>query len=438
MKVNPKVSLQDVLSHEGAVRANGGSSFSRRNFIRAIGLASGAAVAAPMMPGTVGKAVANTILGTGTPVKIGVILDRMNPRAAEFMKGLQLYTKQLSERRGGHPIEIIAEETGAAGLHSQMQIAEKLIFVDTVSFVFVTGNARSIGPLEDLFNRSCVPLIEISAGEVIPVRIKPSPYVFRSTLNLWQSHTAMGHWAATNIGKRAVVSCSLFNAGYDIHRGFITGFQEAGGEIAKIFVTGGPNGEHPFAIMEPIKALEPDLIYGSYSGHDGLIFAQAYRSSGIGKPLLGTNLYTANSQISPRGKGEALYYATPWSPSLAHSENTRFTIAYRAFTGSEPDGFALLGYDSARIALSAAEEVNGNCRTPAFLEAMCRTQYSGPRGEVRVDAETNTVVSPIYMASTEDGQALTELPHREASHALMYHQNATGITSGWTNPYHDV
>jgi branched-chain amino acid transport system substrate-binding protein len=437
MNVKSKVSIRDIPISDAATGASAHSSFSRRNFIRAIGLASGAVAAAPMMPNSVGKAVARTILGIGSPMKIGVILDRMNPRAADFMKGLQLYTKQLSERRGGHQVEIIAEETGH-GLHSQMQIAEKLIAVDEVSFVFVTGNPRSMAPLEDLFNRSRVPLIEISAGEVIPKRTKPSPYVFRSTLNLWQAHTAMGYWAATNVGKRAAVTCSLFNAGFDMHRGFIAGFEEAGGEIVKIFVTGGSNGQHPFGIMEPIKALDADLVYGSYSGYDALVFAQAYNSSGVGKPLFGTNLYMANPQKTSLGNGEAMYYTTPWSASLTNQENASFGAAYHAFCGSDPNAFATLGYDSARIALTAAEQVNGNCRTPAFIQAMHRTQVNGLRGEIRMDAETNTVLSPFYMVSSQSDHAIKELSAREASHALMYHQNATALTSGWTNRYHDV
>jgi branched-chain amino acid transport system substrate-binding protein len=436
MKVQSNGSIQNLPIVGERSDSNKEPSVSRRNFIRAVGLASGAAAAAPFMPGTVGKAVAHSIMGTGSPVKIGIMLDRLNPRSANLMKGLHLYIKQWSERRGGRLPEIITEETGAS-LHSRRQIAEKLIVADQVSFVLAAANSRAIEGIEKIFEQANVPLIEVSAGEVIPKNAITSPYVFRSTLNLWQAHAAMGHWAATNVGKRAAIACSLFNAGFDFHRSFIAGFEEAGGEIAKLFVTGSSNGEHPFAIMEPMKSLGVDLVYGSYSSYDSLVFAQAYAASGIDKPLFGTDFNAGTGNTAAIGSSNN-YFATTWTPSLGNAENAQFISDYRAFTGSDPDGFACLGYDTARMALTATESVGGNCRSTAFLDALARVQFRGPRGQMRGDAMVNTLVSPLYSASYAKGTSLNELTTRPATHNKLQYQNETGTTSGWLNPYHAV
>lgn len=394
---------------------------SRRSFLRAFGVLSGAAVAAPVAPGTVGSAVARNVFGYGGPIKIGLIVQRGTATTDSVLSGIGLHLHELQNTAGGSKIELIVEDLTGTG--SLLKKTQKLVEKDKVDLVIAHANSRAAVAVHDYVDANSVIFIEMNAGEVMPNQASlPSTY-FRSTLNLWQAHAAMGAWAANTIGKSAAVLSSFSNSGFDFHTAFAMGFEANGGTVMSRIVTGTPTGtEHPISALSAARELQPAVIYASYSGEVAEVFAQAYHSSGVTAPLLGTI-----------GSLEGAQHASSWAPSIASNENESFTKAYHSFTGKQPDAFAVLGYDTIRFALEGART---GAQGTALAVALSNARFTGPRGECSCDTASRSVMTPLYLSGSSNGASanLTQLAATHSDIALA-RVNADGQRGGWLNNF---
>jgi ABC-type branched-subunit amino acid transport system substrate-binding protein len=376
---------------------------------------SGAAAVAPVAPGTVGSAVARSVFGFGGPIKIGIIVPRGTSSTDSLLSGIGLHLHEINNAIGGSKIELIVEDS--TGTSSLLKKTQKLVEKDKVDLVIAHANSRAATIVHDYVAEHSVVFIEMNAGEVMPRNeAVPSTY-FRSTLNLWQAQAAMGAWAANTIGKTAAIQTSFSNSGFDFHSAFAFGFEANGGTIVSRIVTGSPaDAEHPISALSAAKKLQPAVIYASYSGQVSEVFAQAYRSSGITAPVLGTI-----------GASEDSHLASSWVPTIASKENESFIEAYTSFNGKQPDAFAVLGYDTIRFALEGARS---GAHGSSLASALLGTRMTSPRGECSCDSMTHSLTTPLYLSGPS-----AEVISLGGQHSDLAMANAGEQRGGWLNNF---
>ena len=373
--------------------------------------------------------MAKSVLGIGQPIRVGILIPRGNWTTESMLNGISLHLKQINNTIGGSPVQLIVEEIKGGG-SLQTKLA-KLVEQDKVDVVIGAISTRIAQMIRKYVDDRNVTFIEMNAGEVITAHSKMSPNYFRSTLNLWQAHAAMGSWAANTLGKKATVMTSFNNSGYDFHTAFELGFKLEGGEVEGIRVTGAPTtSDHALSVLSAEANSNSDVVYASYSDSASYGFVQAYQSSGSKTPVVGTDFREGTRGIQNGLKLEGSRYAGSWSPNLDTQANREFLAAYREFTGKDADEYSVLGNDTIRMVLAAA------ARGGDLNSALLAVGLNGPRDEMRFDPTTRTLGTPVYVFEAVGGtERATELEYAASTRATEHATSGRIDTGGWITSY---
>jgi branched-chain amino acid transport system substrate-binding protein len=403
--------------------------FSRRSFLRTAGVVSAAAVAAPFSPISAGSAMAKSVLGIGQPFRVGLLIPRGNWTTESMLNGISLHLKQIGSTIGGSPVELVVEQIKGGG-SLQAKLVE-LVEQQKVNVVIGAMSMRIAQLVRKYIDERNVTFIEMNAGEVITAHEKTSPNYFRSTLNLWQAHAAMGSWAANTLGKKATVMTSFNNSGYDFHTAFKLGFELEGGHVTSTRITGAPTtSDHAMSVLPEVEKSGSDVLYASYSDTASYGFVQAYQSSGSATPVVGTDFREGTRGIRSGLQMDGSRYAGSWSRSLDTELNREFLAAYRDFVGKEADEYAVLGNDTIRMVLAAAAK-GGNLN-----DALLAVGLNGPRDEMRFDPATRTLGTPVYVFESIGGvEHATELEYAASTRAGEQMKASDTNTGGWITSY---
>lgn len=398
----------------------------RRGFIRVTGLATVAA-AFPKL---------SMSMLASRPLKIGMMLppSSIYPEMGDnFIAGMKTYYAQADPQMTQTRATLTTENIGL-GFGTAAAASRKLIESDGVDVVVGVIGSNTAAMLRPLYEQHRTLLVVANPGENVVRPNEISPYILHHSLNLWQSNWALGNWAATHLGNRAVLVTSFYDSGYDAPYTFRLGFEQAGGTILLAQVThqSGDSGELT-ALMDAIKSAQPDFVYASYSGREAVQFLQAYAGSGLAQqvPLVGSS-YLVDQAILAQSGSAALGVKTvlPWTDSLSTAENEEFMVAYSKLTGCPADTFAVLGYDTAQLITAAAGS-----------SSLDRVQGVGPRGSWGVSTSTMHLTgSSLYLREVQrHGRTLKNVavavlaPVSEEE--VRSHIAAASPKTGWSHPY---
>lgn len=269
------------------------------------------------------------------------------------------------------------------------------------------------------------PLIVANTGEDVVRPQANQPFTFHSTLNNWQASYALGQWAAT-IGKRGMIASSFYDSGYDTLYAFEAGFVAAGGEVVVTKISHQPNDKEGFGgIDATLKEYQPDFIYALYTGTLAATFL-ADNATRLGIPLLGSPFLTEGFP-TPN-----VYSGGAWSPALKTTANEAFTDLYTKATGNTPSSLALLGWDTGNL-IAAAVQNAGSVEGIGLQSTLRTASFTSPRGMVRMDGVSQSVVAPLYLRLTDGTthQIQGELPSPDAR--LIFGEG--NLSTGWLYPY---
>lgn len=416
---------------------------SRRALLTTACVAAGALAAAPL----VSYDALAAPLQTGKPLKIGVLLpqSRSYPTMGRnLLAGMRLALQATNNHLAARPVELVIEDFGFSSLRV-VDGAYKLINTAEVDILTGLIHAQSTTNLHALCEQSQTFLLVNNIAATIVSRKAQSPYVFHNGLNYWQANWAMGRHTAQHVGKRAVVVSSFYDAGYDSLFAFRLGYESAGGTILETALVDMPGLTYNAAPhLATIQHHAPDVVYALLSEQMATRFLRDYAQSPLAgqMPLAAGGFTVEDHLLAAQGTtARGIPNGMPWSHSLATAANRTFTAAYQAQTGRTADVFALLGYDSIRMLAQAIESVGGDVRQVHRLsQRLSDMQLDSPRGTLRMNADTGTIESPLYLrevqqhGSTLQNQVLGELePISELDEAVVAHRDA--IVSGWLNPY---
>ncbi len=226
------------------------------------------------------------------------------------------------------------------------------------------------------------------------------PFAYQS-LHQWQSHVALGQWAAVQHGTRTVIAASHYESGYDSLYAFEQGFEREHGTVADTIITHLPEQSVDFELLfATIDRAKPDFVTAFYCGDAADHFLHAWQHSRhAALPLVGSCLPTSNVRQLDTMRSVNLTMMRV-VPSVATTTRTFNNLIEQ------------LGYESLQRVANAIEEAEtGDTPLPQALRVAMQT-----------------VRWQLYTLQQRFGRTYTP-PHAPDT------VTPPAIRTGWLNPY---
>ncbi len=136
----------------------------------------------------------------------------------------------------------------------------------------------------------------------------------------------------------------------------------------------------------------------------GALVAEA-RRQGITAPILGGDAMHADALVRVAGRAaEGTVVASMFHPHDPRPEVQRFSAAFRARYGQEPDMFSASGYDAVHVLAAAMGRAHSAAPNDVARALRDSTHYAGVTGSFHFDASGDPVEKPIVRLQVRNGQ----------------------------------
>lgn len=368
---------------------------SRRGFmVSAVG--AGAALGFP---------VPTILAATTAPVKLGVLNTFSGPQSypgRAALAGMNLYFDRIGWKSAGRKIELIKEDDQ---FNPQVGLEKAKKFVESDKVAMIVGPQGSNVALAILnYVKQVNAFLVISGAGDDALTRHLNPYVFRTSISVWQLSKPMSDWIYGNLATELVITAADYAGGRDVAGEFKKLFVAKGGKVLKeIFPPLGTTDYSPY--LTDLKSLAPKATYNFYPGSDALRFMQQYQQYGLSNraPLTGFEMISQES-IEAAGKATlGVITAVPYTNTLDNPENKRFVKEYTATTKQIPDLFAEYGFVAAQAIDETLKAVDGDTSNKDKLsKAMVKVSFDAPRGPFRFDPKTHNPIQNIYICKVQE------------------------------------
>ncbi|MGM7557536.1 ABC transporter substrate-binding protein [Aerococcus christensenii] len=278
--------------------------------------------------------------------------------------------------------------------------ASRLVSVEDVSIVFGTGSTNTAMSQLPTLDAAGVPLMGASlTGDRLTVdeegQVRPN--AFRVCFQDSFQGRVLANFSNQRGYKRAVI---IKDNGTDYGQKLTDEFKKyyEGDIVAEeSYVTK----ETDFnAVLTNIKQLKPDVIFVAGYYEEGGPLIQQARQLGIDAPILGPDGFGNEQLIKLAGAANTdhVFYVAHFVPGSQASEQVKaFQEAYKERYGEEPDQFAALGYDCARLTFDAMQRAQSD-RPEDFKRELEKTvDYQGVTGKFTIDDHHNPIKSAFVV-----------------------------------------
>jgi branched-chain amino acid transport system substrate-binding protein len=347
------------------------------------------------------------------PIKIGALLTLSGPfvSAGEALKeGLETYLDEVNRTIAGRKVEVIYEDDEN---NAQVSIRKfrKLKTSDNAQ-IFIGGTTSTTAyALRDPVDQGKVPFLVINAGANDLAWDKKSEYIYKTSLSNWQLGVAPAEYIAKNIGKKIYVVAPDYPAGYEQAEAFKSAAEKAGGTVLDIAYA--KVGISDYAtILTKIAQANPEVVYITTPGADGIRFATQYKDFGLkGKiPLVSqvSDEIITTPEVVKALDGE--YYITPYSNQLDNAVNKKFVAEFNKKYNRDPFNYMMLGYTAGQ-AIGKAIEQAGSTNPQDLVHAFKGLNIDTPIGPIKIDPQTHVPVVPSFMMKyvAKDGKMTYQL-----------------------------
>ena len=226
--------------------------------------------------------------------------------------------------------------------------------------------------------------------------------VFRTSFSNSQLGIAMGKVMAEQKKKTAVTLTWKYAAGEESTGGFKEAFEAGGGKVVKAMYLPFPQVEFQSYLTE-IAALKPDVVYVFFAGGGAVKFVKDYAAAGLKNaiPLVGPGFLTDGTLEAQGDAAQGLLTTLHYGEGLANPKNNAFRAAYMKAYKTEPDVYAVGGYDAAQLLAVGLTAVKGDMSKRAELvKAMESARIDSPRGSLALTRSHNPI-HDIYLRRVE-------------------------------------
>lgn len=344
--------------------------------------------------------------GGGNTIKIGGLAPLTGGVAVYGVaaaNGAKLYIKELNAKGGvlGKQIDFIIEDEKGDPIEA-VNAYNKLV-----------NNDKVVAIIGDVTSKPAIAVAQKSVADNIPMIsptataedvTKGAPNMFRACfLDPFQG-TTMAKYATERLGaKKAAV---IYNTSDDYSTGLAESFKataEAAGLQIVAYEGYGKDDVDFKAQLTNIAAQSPEVLFvPDYYNTVVLIAAQA-KEIGANFTLLGADgwdgvLGVADDATALNGAYFSNHYSTEDTDPLVQG----FLKNYKAEYGEDPNAFAALGYDAARILFDAIEKA-GTTDKEKVIAALNATSIDGVTGHITFDENRNPIKSSAII-QIQDGK----------------------------------
>ena len=329
---------------------------------------------------------------TGTFAQLGVAIEN----------GVRMAIDEKGGKLGGREIEwfkVDDESEPAKGVEN----ANKLVQRDKVDVLIGTVHSGVQMGIQKVVRDSGTLCLIPNAGVHAATRALCAPNVFRTSFTNSQPTLALGKVMVDKGHKKAVWITWKYAAGDEAFEGFRDSYTKAGGTIIKELGLPFPNVEFQ-ALLTEIASLRPDAVACFFAGGGAAKFIKDYAAAGLkGKiPLYGSGFLTEGVLEAAGPAADGIITTMHYSDSLDTPRNKQFRLDYVKAFRSQPDVYAVQGYDTGLLLIQGANAVKGDLSAkPALYKAMEGATIDSPRGKWTMSKAHNPV-QDIYLRVVEN------------------------------------
>lgn len=361
--------------------------------------------------GTTGTTGSSGNAGSGDVIKIGADLELAGSTAMfgqYAQKAIDLATEQQNAKGGllGKQIKIVyADNKSDAG--ESTVAATKLVTQDkVVAIIGAMTSGDTLGASQVVADNK-VPLITPTgtAEKVTVENGQVKPWIFRACfIDPFQGQVAAQFALNTlKVQKAALFIDQKQDYSKGLAKAFSDNFKNGNGQIVETEQYS--SGDKDFrSQLNRIKVANPDVVFvPGYYGEVGPIVKQA-REMGMNQAFLGGDGWASPElfNLASAAQLNNTYYVNHVAvddPAMAD-----FVKAYKAKYNAEPDTFAALGYDAARIMFKAIETA-GSTDGEKIRQALENLKgFKGLNGDITMDPKTHNPIKEAVIIQIKDGQ----------------------------------
>ncbi len=240
----------------------------------------------------------------------------------------------------------------------------------------------------------------VTSGATSPRLPRAVPrYLFLACFGDNVQAAAGAEWAFKTLKARTAVVLYKRTSTYAklLHGYFRTRFKQLGGKVLTV---------RPYTlatIKDAAKGLpKADLVYFAAQPDDALAGVAALRGAGVAEPILGGDGLDIGAAWQQIGQLDKIYFTTH---AYLGGDNPdprvrAFRAAYtKAYPGKEADAFSALGYDTARLLMTAIKSA-GSTKPLAVRKALAATHdFAGVTGTIsyrggsRIPAKSVSIIA---------------------------------------------
>ena len=366
----------------------------RREFL----LTSGALAGASLLPSLARAQSSKIKLGlmlpySGTYAQLGTAIEN----------GLRLALEEGHGRLGGREVEFFKVDDESEPSKATDN-ANRLITRDKVDVLIGSVHSGVAMGMLKVAKESGTLMLIPNAGADAATGPLCTPNVFRTSFSNWQPVHPLGKVMFEKGHRKAVFITWKYAAGEESLASFKEGFTAAGGTVVKELFLPFPNVEFQ-ALLTEIAAIKPDAVACFFAGGGAVKFVKDYAAAGLKDkiPLYGSGFLTEGVLAAQGDAAEGLITTLHYADSLATPRNKAFRAAYAKMFKTEPDVYAVQGYDTGLLLAQALDQVKGDISSQkAVVAAMESAVIDSPRGLWKMSKAHNPV-QDIYLRRVEKG-----------------------------------
>lgn len=359
---------------------------------------------------TVVVAVTGLLLAVSTvaqpqpKIRIGMMLPYTGTYAGlgnAITNAFKLAVEENGGKLGGREIEYftVDDESDPA---KAPENANKLIKRDKVDVLVGTVHSGVALAMAKVARDNNTLLIIPNAGAGDITGPLCAPNIFRTSFSNWQPGFAMGKVAAEQKKKTAVTFTWKYAAGEESIGGFKEAFEAGGGKVVKELYVPFPQVEFQSYLTE-IASLKPDAVYVFFAGGGAVKFVKDYAAAGLKNSitLYGPGFLTDGTLEAQGESAQGLLTTLHYADDLTNPKDKAFRAAYVKAFKSEPDVYAVGGYDAAQLLNAGLTAVKGDVsKRNEMVAAMEGAKIDSPRGPMTLSKAHNPI-QDIYLRKVE-------------------------------------
>lgn len=337
-------------------------------------------------------------------IKIGVIAPFSGPFAqygAQYRQAIEVYQSQHGTASGGYEIEFLYKDVGGVNPDQSRSLAQELLIRDRVDYLAgftFTPNAFAVAPV---IQQSETPTVIFNAAT--SAINKESDFFLRTSYTLWQVSAPMADWAYEQGIRTVATTVTDYGPGIDAENGFKSAFEARGGKVVdSIRMPLSTTDFTPF--IQRVRDQAPDAVFAFLpGGPPTFTYTKTYNENGLraaGIRFLGT---AETEEVNLQGLGDmAIGLTTAYHYSAAHdSDMNRAFLSWlsQLHTDAVANWASVGAYDGVHLIYKMVEAAGSD--GPAAVKAALNMAWESPRGPLKMDPETRTVIQNVYIREVE-------------------------------------